>query len=158
VTAPLTTRLARIDEHQALEALQWRASLVWDEYREALLAHPDAIELPAFHIAEGHTLVAERDDRVVGFAVVLPRDDGAAELDGLFVEPEVWKTGIGRALVRECGSVAIARGAKLLHVIANPLAEGFYLSCGFVLTGRHSTRFGMGLTMVQTLRPAMTSG
>jgi GNAT superfamily N-acetyltransferase len=136
----------------ALEALQWRASLVWDEYRDALLAYPDAIELPASHIAEGHTLVAARDAGIIGFAVVLPRDDGDAELDGLFVEPSAWKTGIGRALVGECARVALERGAKLLHVIANPLAEGFYRACGFVVTGQSPTRFSIALTMVQTLR------
>ena len=28
-----------------------------------------------------------------------------------------------------------ARGATVLHVIGNPHAQGFYLACGFTLTG-----------------------
>lgn len=46
MTIELAIRIAARDEKKLLEDLQWRASLVWEEYREALLAHPDAIELP----------------------------------------------------------------------------------------------------------------
>lgn len=143
----LSIRPATIGERDALEALQWRASLVWEEYRDALLAHPDAIELPGEQIVEGRTIVAELEDRIVGFAVVLPREDEGAELDGLFVEPSVWRTGIGTRLIRDAEILAAAGGAKFLHVVANPLAEGFYFSCGFVPTGEESTRFGVARTM-----------
>ena len=143
----LSIRFAKIEERDALEALQWRASLVWEEYRDALLAHPDAIELPAEQIVEGRTIVAELEARIVGFTVVLPREDGGAELDGLFVEPSVWRMGIGTRLIADAEILAAAGGAKFLHVVANPLAEGFYHSCGFVLTGEESTRFGIAHTM-----------
>ena len=143
----LSIRFAKIEERDALEALQWRASLVWEEYRDALLAHPDAIELPAEQIVEGRTIVAELEARIVGFTVVLPREDGGAELDGLFVEPSVWRMGIGTRLIADAEILAAAGGAKFLHVVANPLAEGFYHSRGFVLTGEESTRFGIAHTM-----------
>jgi GNAT superfamily N-acetyltransferase len=141
----LSFRPAMLVEHRALEELQWRASLMWEEYREALLENPDAIELPAEHI--GSTIVAERLGETVGFAVVLPRPDGNAELDGLFVEPSAWRGGIGRRLVAEAQKLASARGAKAIHVIANPRAKGFYVACGFILLGKTSTRFGPGLRM-----------
>ncbi|HEY7981721.1 MAG TPA: hypothetical protein VID19_09595 [Candidatus Eremiobacteraceae bacterium] len=48
-------RRAIPDERAALEALQRRASLVWEDYREALLAHPDAIALPIEQIESGRT-------------------------------------------------------------------------------------------------------
>ncbi len=88
--------------------------------------------------------VAERDAAIVGFAAVLPREDGDAELDALFVEPDAWKQGIGRALVEHCVEVARARGAAVLHVVGNPHAEGFYRVCGFEQRGTVSTRFGDG--------------
>ena len=50
-------RRAAVSERGALEALQWRASLENPEYREALLAHPDAIELPASQIEAGGVYV-----------------------------------------------------------------------------------------------------
>lgn len=59
VTAGPTFRLAIAPERSALEDLQRRASLIWEEDREALLAHPDAIELPIEQITTGRTMVAE---------------------------------------------------------------------------------------------------
>ena len=121
----LIIRPASHGERKALEALQWRASLMWEEYREALLAHPDAIALPDAQIADGRVLVAEFEGRIAGFAVVLRRADGDAELDGLFVEPGRWRKGVGTRLVR--AAEKLAPGARHLHVIANPRAEGFDL-------------------------------
>jgi GNAT superfamily N-acetyltransferase len=138
-------------EQKALEALQWRASLENPGDRDALLAHPDAIELPIDQIVAGHVFVAEQDGGLVGFAVVLPREDGAAELDGLFVDPSSWRRGIGRQLVDRCAEVALARGSSTLHVIGNNHAEGFYSSCGFERLGAVPTRFGDGLSMQKRL-------
>jgi len=147
----VSIRPARIDEQTALESLQRRASLSNPGDRDALLAHPDAIALPLEQIAAGGVFVAERDDVVAGFAVVVTRPDGDAELDALFVEPQLWKRGIGRHLVEHAAAVARQRGATSLHVIGNPHAEGFYLSCGFRVTGTVDTRFGVGLAMCRSL-------
>jgi GNAT superfamily N-acetyltransferase len=138
-------------ERANLEALQWRASLANPGDRDALLANPDAIVLPMEQIADGHVLVAERDGIIVGFATVLPRPDGNAELDALFVEPGLWKQGVGRLLVDHCAEVARARASRVLHVVGNPHAEGFYTSCGFRSDGTVETRFGAGLAMQRTL-------
>jgi GNAT superfamily N-acetyltransferase len=138
--ASLKMRPATVAERGELEALQWRASLMWEEYRDALLAHPDAIELPVEQIAR--TIVAELENNAVGFAVVLPREDGDAELDGLFVEPAMWRAGIGTRLIRASEILAAAEGADFLCVVGNPRA-----ACGFELIGREATRFGAGLTM-----------
>jgi len=136
----------------SLEALQWRASLANAGDRDALLAHPDAIALPVEHITHGHVFVAERDRVVLGFAAVLPRPDGDAELDALFVEPGLWKQGVGRRLIDHCAGVARGRRSQLLHVVGNPHAEGFYVACGFRTTGTIETRFGRGLAMKLDLR------
>jgi len=143
----MLVRIATPSEKEALEALQWRASLANPGDRESLLAHPDAIELPLEQIESGTVVVAEADGTVLGFAAVLPRDDGDAELDALFVEPDLWKGGIGRALVQRCAVLARSLGARSLHVVGNPHAEGFYIACGFELVGNAETRFGNGLLM-----------
>ena len=140
-------RLATLHERTSLEALQWRASLANPGDRAALLGHPDAIALPPEHITGGHVFVAERLGQVLGFAAILPRPDGDAELDALFVEPRVWNHGVGRLLIDHCAMVANQRGAQLLHVVGNPHAQGFYLACGFRATGTVTTRFGSGLAM-----------
>ena len=141
MSARPTYRLALPAERSALEDLQRRASLIWEEDREALLAHPDAIELPLEQITDGRTVVAESAGTLLGFAVVLRRDDGDAELDGLFVEPTQWRHGIGRALVEQAERIAARDGAANLWVIANTRALDFYDSCGFVTVGEVQTRF-----------------
>lgn len=77
----------------------------------------------------------------------MPREDGDSELDALFVEPDRWQQGIGRALVDHCANVARTRGSAALHVIGNPHAQRFYGACGFELTGTVQTRFGVRLSM-----------
>lgn len=143
--AELTIRLARPDERDALEALQRRASTALDEYREQLEAHPDAIELPVEQIEQGAVIVAEVDGRVAGFAAVLI-DDDHAELDGLFVEPGLWRNGIGAALVDVAVHEARRQGLAVM-VIASPTARDFYEKCGFTVEGEAQTRFGPALRM-----------
>ena len=137
----LTLRLAKPDEHSELEGLQRRASLELPEYRDQLLANPEAIHLPPAQIANGQVIVAEIDTHVVGFAAVV-----GGELDGLFVEPDLWGYGVGRDLVNAAAHEARRKGLAL-KVIANPRARGFYESCGFSVEGEEQTRFGPALRM-----------
>jgi len=134
--ADVRIRLARPDEREALEALQWRASLANENDRPQLEAHPDAIHLPAAQIANEDVLVAEIDGGVAGFAAVV-----GGELDGLFVEPELWRNGVGAALVDAAAHEARRRGLTLT-VTANPHALDFYKRCGFTVEGQAQTRFG----------------
>jgi GNAT superfamily N-acetyltransferase len=138
-------------ERALLVELQRRASLEWSEYRDALLAEPGAISLPAEQIFEGRVHVAERGGEIVGFSVVLPRSDGQAELDGLFVEPAAWRTGVGRELVRRAAHETFRAGATFLRVIATPHARCFYIACGFEPIGEEPTRFGTGILMRKLL-------
>ena len=145
-------RPAFVSEQKQLEALQWRASLKNPSDRDALLAHPDAIELPLEQIRAGGVFVAEVAGSVTGFAAILPRENGDFDLDALFVEHSAWRQGIGRALVQHCAAAAREAGAESLHVVGNPHAEGFYSACGFETLGTTQTRFGDGLLMKMVLR------
>jgi N-acetylglutamate synthase-like GNAT family acetyltransferase len=140
-------RVATPSEKEGLEALQRRASLENPRDRESLLAHPDAIEVPREQLELGSVIVAEAGETILGFAAVVRREDGDAELDALFVEPSFWKRGIGRQLVMHCLVLAESLGAESLHVVGNPHAEGFYAACGFDIVGTAATRFGSGLLM-----------
>jgi N-acetylglutamate synthase-like GNAT family acetyltransferase len=144
-------RLARASERLALEALQARASLANPSDREAILANPDAIDLPQAQIDDCQVYVAEIAGSIQGFAALLPREDGNAELDALFVDPGTWRQGIGRKLIDRCVAVARLQGAAAIHVVGNPHAEGFYRACGFELVGTTTTRFGVGHLMRRLL-------
>jgi GNAT superfamily N-acetyltransferase len=143
--AEITIRLARPEEREELEALQRRASLALDEYREQLTAEPDAIQLPIEQIERGEVIVAELYDRLAGFAAMLV-DEDVFELVGLFVDPDLWRRGIGAALI----DIAVHQARRLglaMMVIANPSAREFYEKCGFTVEGEAETRFGPALRM-----------
>jgi len=116
ISLPAATRA----EREALEALQQRSSMHQPMYRAQLQAHPDAIELPTDQIDAGHVRVAEQDGALLGFLVLLERNDATCELDGLFVKPDRMRGGVGRRLVDEALHMARTRGATRIVVVANP--------------------------------------
>jgi GNAT superfamily N-acetyltransferase len=147
----VSIRPAVLSEQWILEELQRRASLNNPGDREAILAHPDAIELPPEQIEAGGVFVLEKGAEIAGFAVILPRNDGWTELDGLFVDPRFQRHGFGRSLVEHCAGVALRHGSPVMHVIGNHHAEPFYVKCGFRTTGVAKTRFGDALQMERKL-------
>ena len=77
-------------EAAALAALQRRSSDVWEEYRAALAANPDAIEPPSQAIAEGRVRVAvDASQRRLGFSVVLRVEHGRCVHDAVASLPGV---------------------------------------------------------------------
>ena len=96
--------------------------------------------------ARDQVLVADVDGEVVGFAVIIAHGD-KAELDGLFVEPERWRGGIGSALVDAATHEARRRGHSLVTVVASPAVREFYERCGFSVEGEAETRFGPAVRM-----------
>jgi GNAT superfamily N-acetyltransferase len=128
-----------------LEALQRRASLALGEYTDQLEAEPDAVQLPIGQIERGEVIVAELGERIAGFAAVIV-DELEAELDGIFVEPDLWRRGVGSALIYNAVHEARRLGLTMT-VLANPSARGFYEKCGFTVEGEAQTRFGPALRM-----------
>jgi len=138
----VTIRRGQASERETLEELQRRSSMHEPMYRAQLAAHPDAIELPAEQLTAGLVRVAERRGVIVGFSVLLERSGEACELDGLFVEPEWMRGGVGRRLVEDAKRIAHRRGATRIDVVANPQAVAFYEAVGFTKIGEAQTRFG----------------
>jgi GNAT superfamily N-acetyltransferase len=147
----LVFRFGLAQERENLEDLQRRASLVYEAYRDALLASPGVIHLPLSQLEQQRVRLAESCGHIAGFSVVLPREPESCELDGLFVEPGQWKSGIGRALMQDAFALARAQDARIMHVLANPYAEGFYEKLGFVRTGIVQTQLGIGSKMHRRL-------
>lgn len=146
----LVIRPAIPDERLDLVALQRRASLASEDIPRQLLDHPDLIDLDPQMIALGQVFAAERDGTIAGFATVLPHADGM-ELEGLFVDPALWRRGIGLALVEHVVGLARDLGAAHLHVIASTDAEAFYKAAGFVQTGTQKTELGPIALVMQKL-------
>lgn len=140
-------RDAELDEIAELEALQLRSALIWEEYREQLWAHPEAVAIPEDAVHERRVRVAVGPSGTLGFSVVLPLRAGTCELDGLFVDPKVMRRGVGRDLLTDVIDRAQLLDAATIELAANPRAAAFYLACGFVSVGRIGTAFGEAVRM-----------
>ena len=139
--AEITIRPARPEDQPALLHIMWQTILDTESDRELLLAHPEVVQVPVEHLTPATACVAEVAGNAAGFAIVLPRPGGTAELDGLFVDPPLQRRGIGRALVTEVRRLAAAMGAADLEVVAAEDALAFYRSVGFVEIGMAQTQF-----------------
>jgi GNAT superfamily N-acetyltransferase len=85
-------------------------------------------------------LVAEVDEAVVGFASVGPTrdDESVGELYAIYVDPDHWGIGLGRALIAEAENRLRAAGFReaILWVLDdNPRARRFYEAAGWVHDG-----------------------
>lgn len=140
-------RAALLAERGQLEALQLRSALANPGDREAVLANRESIAVDEHQIADGRVFVAEIGGRICGFCTVVERGDGQTELDALFVEPTLWRSGSGRALVERAKQYASGHGSNWLYVVGNVHAKAFYAACGFESLGVESTEFGSGLLM-----------
>jgi GNAT superfamily N-acetyltransferase len=83
--------------------------------------------------------VAERDDRIIGFANVGPcRDEpGIGELYAIYVRPDAWGTGAGLALMKTAAEWLGERWPEAVLWVAeeNPRARRFYERCGWTVDG-----------------------
>lgn len=92
------------------------------------------------------TVVAEEDGTIVGFVTYRAGRETAPSvgaLEALYVAPDVWGRGVGRALVAHARGQMAAGGctrAGLWVLVGNRRAERFYRADGWVPDGR--TRSG----------------
>lgn len=111
-----------------------------DDYLAGLRAEDRAqrYDFASVDPARPRTLVAVEADTVLGFATISPaRDEDAAgqgEICALYVEPDCWGRGIGRALAAAARGELYRlgfRNAVLWVAAGNARAEQFYRSDGW---------------------------
>jgi len=95
------------------------------------------------------TFVAERDGDVIGFASVGPSrdDERLGELYAIYVDPDAWSEGAGRALLERAEeTLAESYDDAMLWVLSdNPRARRFYEQAGWEPDGSEKVeeRFGV---------------
>jgi ribosomal protein S18 acetylase RimI-like enzyme len=130
----MTIRTATGDDLPAVQEL-WRAF-------ERELPPPEwadvNVERELAEVAEivraGHGLVAEQDDRLVGFALGRLKSAHLAHLSDLYVVPEARRHGVAGALVHELAVRFRELGAKWLDLVvlaSNAPARAVYARWGF---------------------------
>lgn len=132
----LIFRPARPGEAGALSALCLRSKAVWGYDAAFIAACRAELTLGAEDFALCRLAVAELAGQVAGLAQVGPGPGpDVAELWKLFIAPEAQGRGLGRALMAWSCAAARARGARTLHIVADPGAEAFYRRIGASRTG-----------------------
>ncbi|WP_245519631.1 MULTISPECIES: GNAT family N-acetyltransferase [unclassified Mesorhizobium] len=104
-------------------------------------------------ISNGDVLVAEVDDRVVGFCVILCRQGkSTASLKTIAVSPSVAGRGFGTALLNAAEKEVFLRGYRLLRLEVradNHRAIRFYLRAGFRRTGFKPNYYADGIAAIR---------
>ena len=127
-------RPALESEASALSALAVDAKRYWPYPAEDIERWRPLLAVTGADIAANPTFVAEIDDVVVGFYMLVP-DAKAWALEHLWVSPLFARRGIGRALLTHAASAAQHAGAASIVIDADPNAEPFYVACGAVRDG-----------------------
>jgi GNAT superfamily N-acetyltransferase len=141
-------RIAVAADLPALRRLYRRSSLSNECDRELMLAHPELVGPSGEAVAEGRTRVAvAADGTILGFATGRRLESGVLELEDLFVDPAWMRRGVGRQLVNDVVALAERQGIVRIEVTANPHADAFYRSAGFVYVGETETQFGPAARM-----------
>ena len=149
LAAPVLVRRAAVEDARAIAEINvagWQAAyrgILPDDYLENLPVRAREIALQSrLHRdeqGEAPAWVAERDGRAIGYlSSGPPRDDDvtppAAEVYALYVVPQAWRTGAGRALMETAGSHWQKRGVAtlVLWVLeANARGRTFYGAMGW---------------------------
>ena len=112
----------------SLEAPHWNRR----DYEHILLAAPSE---PLLRCA----LVADHGEKVAGFAVASwLRQETEAEVEGLFVERDCRRQGVGSALIAACMAWAVNAGASTVRLevrASNTAAHALYRRYGFSTAG-----------------------
>jgi ribosomal protein S18 acetylase RimI-like enzyme len=125
----VTFRAAIGDDADALTELAHRAKAHWG-YPASWLREWDAqLTILPGYIDMHAVWIAERDGAIVGMCAL--EDRGARwTLEHVWVDPAVHRLGIGRSLVMRALDTARTRRARVVELLADPYATGFYDKLG----------------------------
>lgn len=120
-----------------------RATLSNDEDRDAVPAHPEALELADGAVVEGRTRVAVGpNERILGFITTRSLGDRVVEIEDLFVDPDWMRNGVASRLVEDLVATSRLTGVRRIEVVANPHANAFYRHVVFTYGHDAETQFG----------------
>ncbi|WP_382281384.1 GNAT family N-acetyltransferase [Halostagnicola sp. GCM10023243] len=107
-----------------------------DRQRRAWLANVHPERYPIEETDAGiHVLVAERDDRLVGFGWLdrnsSGRDESVGEIVAVYVRPDAVREGVGREILERLEGVARDAGLESIVLVASKHAIDFYRRQGY---------------------------
>jgi putative acetyltransferase len=157
VKPPLAIRPAIVDDAQRIleahNAAVHRTAA--GEYASDILAAWAAPRMARIIASQSELLlVAEIDERVVGFGSIIPKN---SELRAVYVHPDFGRKGIGNRILSALEDLARQYALAELTMDASLNAEEFYRAHGYVVVDRgdHPLRTGARMRCVK-MRKALT--
>lgn len=123
-------RPARPDEARALSELAIRSKAYWRYTPEQLEIFRGELTIRPAQIVDGDVHVALEGESIRGFYAVALLDDGRAELDHLFIDPDHLGRRIGQQLFAHACDAGRRLGATALRIQSDPNAAPFYVKMG----------------------------
>lgn len=93
-------------------------------------------------IANLHTIVAELDSKIIGFAVL---NQITGKITAIYVEPQYARQGVGTKILKALISESRKLGLNSLHCDASLSAAEFYKSIGFQAGEKCKHKFSNGI-------------
>jgi GNAT superfamily N-acetyltransferase len=143
----LVIRPARAGEASTLTELCIRAKAHWGYDAQFMAAATRLLRIPEGQIGAGAVLVAVRGQDAEAppcgvAAIVSLRRRNWFELSHLFVAPESFRLGVGRALFDAAVGLAVGKGATHVSILSDPHAAAFYERLGARRCGQAPSSVG----------------
>lgn len=115
---------------KVLNTISVQSKMYWGYPEEWLQLWVDDLTVTSEYLNKNHVFKLQLNDEIIGF-VALAGAGQVFEVDHLWVLPPFIGKGYGKMLLKEVIDRVVAFGAEVF-VIADPNAESFYKSQGFV--------------------------
>lgn len=125
----MNIRQATKDEAATLTRIAYDAKKHWGYPEHWMQRWNDDLTITEEFIAANHVYVAEDGDQVSGFYALTIRDQ-KAELEHMWVAPDLIGTGVGKALFLAAMEKAVELKVRSVEISSDPNAEGFYQKMG----------------------------
>lgn len=125
----------------AMSKLAMRAKAYWG-YSHDFMAQCETeltVHQSDISAVQWHHVVAINDEALLGFYACQVVDSDKAELDALFVQPEWFGVGIGKALFNDCVAYLGQHGIATLCIQSDPNAAAFYRAVGAHHVGQRAS-------------------
>lgn len=141
----LAIRPAQPEEAPNLSSLALRSKAYWDYSPGFIEAHRDDLTITPDYIQSCPVFVLEEHGNLIGFYALHDLDDGAVDLEYLFVDPEAIGGGYGRKLWQHAVQTAKQFGYRYIFIDSDPYAETFYEAMGAQRIGQSESPVQPGI-------------
>ncbi|MGA9993996.1 MAG: GNAT family N-acetyltransferase [Pyrinomonadaceae bacterium] len=130
-------RRAELFEAETLTEIAHAAKRHWGYPERWIECWRETLTITPEFIRSNEVYLAEQGEATLGFYALIMQGE-QAELEHMWVRPELIGTGLGRELMEHAKRMAVSRGVRVVNITADPNALGFYLRMGAQEVGQEA--------------------